>query len=62
MEFGPTVVPVYFSAAFLCASLAISRKAVLECLKLVQLPCMTSWDRDTRISWHLVHFLQEKRN
>lgn len=41
MEFGPTVVTVYFSAAFFCASLAISRKAVLEYLRLAQLPCMT---------------------
>lgn len=32
------------------ASLAISRKTVLDYLRLAQLPCMTSWDRGTRIS------------
>lgn len=36
LEFGPTVVTVYFSAAFLCVSLAISRRAVLEHLGLAE--------------------------
>lgn len=50
----------FLTAAFISASLAISRKPVLQYLRIAQLSCLSSWEKGTIISWQPVHFSQEK--
>lgn len=50
----------FLTAAFISASLAVSRKPVLQYLRIAQVSCLSAWERSTIISRHPVHFLQEK--